>query len=533
MKTRWLAIGLMGLLTIMGVVYLSPRPAPEAQTVTVEGAAVVETAVAPAAALTVAPGRVVTPQEVAAAEASLGPAPQAGVVKPFLPTLGADEYRAAKAAAATLAPSSGGRPGVSAANGPLGPPTLLLTNIEGVNQTTAGGLRPPDTHGAIGLTQFVEITNTNLNVYNKLSPFALTRNQRLSSFFGYTAQTIFDPRVLYDKTWNRWVIYAEAFKESATVQRIFLGISTTSSATGSFCIYHVDVNIFNNADFWDYGQLGMDQDSIILTANIFNPGFAGARMFSIAKAQLYNCRGFSVPVFSGLVGTLAPPVVLDQNSRTYLMAAPPSGTSIRKYTLTNSSRPNATALSFVNILVPVYGVPPDARQPGTTNRLDTLDSRFVNASTQIGERLFQVHTVNLSGFPTPLFYEFNTLGAGSVVQRGFFFKDGDSDDWNASIAANTSRDVFVTWSATDLTPATNAQVRFSGRRNFDAANVIGAGSAIFTSPAFYNPSADTVERWGDYSAVTVDPSNALRAWFVNEKINSATVWGTRIGQVGY
>ena len=41
------------------------------------------------------------------------------------------------------------------------------------------------------------------------------------------------------------------------------------------------------------------------------------------------------------------------------------------------------------------------------------------------------------------------------------------------------------------------------------------------------------QRWGDYSAVTVDPTNALKAGLVNEKVNSLSVWGTRIGLIGF
>jgi len=501
-------------------------------------AAVAEEAVAPAATLAAARGTIRTPQQVEAAEAALGPVPRAAVVKPFRPTMSDAEYKAAKAAAATSTPSSGGRPDVGAPAEPLGPPPLILTNINGVSQQ---GLIPPDTHGAVGASHFVEITNSHLDVYTKSTAPSLVRTQTLASFFGYTAQTIFDPRAVYDPIWKRWVIYAEAFPQSATDQRLLVAVSTTSSATGSFFIYNFDINIFNNDDFWDYGQVGFDQDAVIFTANIFgNAGLKGARLFAVAKARLYNGLGFSVPVFSGLFSTLAPPIVLDQNGRTFLVAAPPNSNTIRKYTLTNSSRPNLTALALSNITVPAYSVPRDAFQAApcsttTSQRLDTLDGRFLNASTQIGDRLFQVHTINFGGFPTPKFYEFNTT-SNTVVQSGFFFAAGDSDDFNASIAANAARDVYVTWSATRRSTNTNAQVRFSGRRNFDPANVIAAGSSLFTSPTCITGNFDPrfgTQRWGDYSAVTVDPSNSFRAWLVNEKINSSSAWGSRIAQVGY
>src|SRR5207248_11740303 len=65
-------------------------------------------------------------------------------------------------------------------------------------------------------------------------------------------------------------------------------------------------DLFGNNNFWDFPQLGMDQDAVLITANILNGNtFLGADFFAVAKARLYNGLGFSVPVFTGLVGTLA------------------------------------------------------------------------------------------------------------------------------------------------------------------------------------------------------------------------------------
>ena len=72
--------------------------------------------------------------------------------------------------------------------------------------------------------------------------------------------------------------------------------------TGSFFIYNLNVTFFVN-NFFDFPQLGMDQDAVLFTANIFNGNtFHGADFFAVAKARLYNGLGFSVPVFTGLVG---------------------------------------------------------------------------------------------------------------------------------------------------------------------------------------------------------------------------------------
>ena len=102
--------------------------------------------------------------------------------------------------------------------------------------------------------------------------------------------------------------------------------------------------------------------------------------------------------------------------------------------------------------MPTYTVPPNAPQPGdgTTYLIDTSDARFVNAGTQIGNSLFQVHSIASGGGAICRFYEFDTVNK-TVIQSGDFSSSSTSFDFNASIAANRRKDVFVTWSATDPT----------------------------------------------------------------------------------
>lgn len=475
-----------------------------------------------------------TPEDVRASENVLSTSDKAPELPeiPFRPLINRSDYQTAKDIAKK---SISGQENITAPAEPLAPPTFQGIGFEGVNQTTAGGWRPPDTHGAIGKTHFVEVTNSHIDVY--LRDGTLVRSNPLASFFGYFTQTLFDPRCIYDSTWNRWVITAEAFSESPTIQYQFIAISLTSDPEGSFYIYKIDVNTNNNGDFWDYPMLGMSQDAIIITANIFdsvnnNALYVTTRMVTLAKARLYNGLSLTVPFFSGLVGTLAPPIVLDQNCKTFLLAAPEQGSTITKYTLENASFPSCATLTSSTITVPAYALPSNASQPGTTAVLDTLDCRFVNASTQSGNSLWQVHTIKNNGRPSLKFYEFNTT-TNAIIQSGFISASATSHDWNASIAVNSTNDAFVTWSSTDTTLGTNAQVRFSGRLHTDPLGIIAAGSALFTSPTFYHPSADNPERWGDYSAVTLDPRNPLRAWIVNEKVNTSISWGSRIGKIGF
>ena len=454
------------------------------------------------------------------------------------PTVSARELAEAKAKSRR----GGDRPTVHA---PAAPPAPQLS-FEGLNAGTCC-LRPPDTHGAVGVNHFVEITNgTGLGMFSKANG-ALVKTVTLNSFFNYTPQRIFDPRVVYDRVWNRWVIFAEAFPENSTVQYVFLAVSTTADPTGAFFKYQFDLPE-PAGSFFDYPQLGLDQDAIIVTANIFSSTgpYAYSRAFGISKAAVYNGRGFSSPYFNlGASGTVAPPIVEDNNSNAYLLSNFTS-TSLRLFRATGLGRSGASIVAQANVSVPSYSIPQDAPQPGTSDRLDTLDARFQNASTQIGNRLLNVHTIG-PGLPTPRWYQINT-STNSVGETGVFFEASDSYDFNPSIAGSavgaTSTNpigrMFFTWSSTDVvgTDAHQARVKGSGRLATDATTVIG-GSSFATATTFYNPSGDPVERWGDYSAVTIDPVAVAgcpvgqRAWIVNERHVNSTVWGSRFGLLGY
>jgi hypothetical protein len=407
----------------------------------------------------------------------------------------------------------------------LAPVILVGPNFAGA--TDVDGDDPPDLHGAIGLDHFVEVSNAHVDIFVRTDPAKRT-SIPLADFFG-VRRNLFQARSVYDSIWNRWVITAEALGPDSR-QLFYIAISTTSNALGSYFIYELDV-AFHPGDRWFLPQPGMDQDAIIITADLIGSyAESNAVMFAIAKARLYNGLGFSVPVFTGLRLGITPPIVLDQNGNTFLIAAsPPSGNRLSLYTLTNSSRPNATQLSGpVNIAVPEYAAPPNAPQPGTSYFLPTLDSRFISASTQTGHFLWQVHTIDFLGYAAPKFYQINTA-TNTVVQSAFFYATRTSYDFNASIAANSNNDIFVTWSMTDPARGTNPQVRYAGfDRNTGSTVALGPGAAAYTSPTYKEFNA-----WGYTSAVTIDPRNPRRAWLVNEDVQRNHDWGSRIAGIGF
>lgn len=513
-------------------------------------AATVGTTKAPSALVEVAPPELRTPEMMKAAESQLGAIQKRDI--PFRPTISPSAYEAEKheTQLTRRSPISKldalralGQPMPAAA--PLAPPTKAVLLYGGSTQRGGGGSYPPDTHGAVGLTQFVQVVNSLITVRKK-SDNSVQLSASLGAFFG-SSQFLFDPRAVYDSTWNRWVVVATRFPISGANPQFFLAVSTSSDATGSWYIYLPTYSGGGLAlgDFFDYPQLGMDQDAIFVTSNIFtaSDAFKFAAMTPIAKARVYNGLSFFVPIFTSLAATLAPPVVLDQDARSYFVAANTSP-NLALYRGENLSNPSQATLTLQgNVAVGAYSAPPNARQPGTTQLLDSLDGRFLNASTQMGSSLWNVHTIALGTFPAPKFYQINTANT-SLVQSGFFFESVTSDDWNASIAVNSQGEAFVTWNSTDVLGTGTqhqARIRYSGRQPSDPLGSIPAGSTLSNSSVALvgNAESSTVQRWGDYSAVSIDPQSytgcaaGRRFWLSNERIQDANTWGSRIGRAGF
>jgi hypothetical protein len=473
-----------------------------------------------------------TPEQMSQAESAALAAPEQQQVVPFLPGITPSEYEAAKNAAA-LSPVPGDlavKPGALAGGGSVS----IILNGSGINQTAAGGVFPPDTHGAVSRTQFVEVVNLRFVVYSRNSLSSPLASATLRGFFGNLVgptDVIAQPRVIFDRDAQRWIIVASRLPASSTdtVHRLLLGVSKTADATGAFFVFTLNFtgSSFQNGDRVDLPELGLDQGSVLITANVGSTSIRFAVIVAIPKAQAYNGLSFQ-PALFGVRNFVAPPIVRDHNTKSFFIGTPinVNGNTLQLFTLTNSSNSSTARLTGpVNIPVPAYSIPPNAHQFGTTDLLQTLDDRFENASTQIGNDLWQVHTIASNGHPKPKFYRVNTV-TNTVTSSGIISASATSDDWNASIAANDLDQAVVTWSSTDASAHINAQVRA-------ASGPVGPGTVLVTSPTFYHPTNSGVEPWGQYSAVTIDPLFTNNAWLVNEKIISGSVWGSQIARISF
>ncbi len=479
------------------------------------------------------------------------------------PTNSEAAYKAAKAQAAGALAASNGAKGPSAPGGPLAPPTLRGRNFAGVNNSQCG-CAPPDTHGVVGESHFLETSNSHIDIYQKGpgNPPPLVYSAPASTFWS-TGHFPCDQRTIYDATFKRYIVIGISCDNTTTHNVLFIAASVTSNpVAGGFYVYN---NINGPWAFCDYPELGQTQDAITITCDNFALGgsWQNSQFFGIAKARIFNGLGFGAPVFTVGNGTLTPSNAYsaDQTNSAYYIAGGfhcggcGTGGVIPTYRAQDLANPSQTSAFFLgNVSIPQYSIAGNAPcgNNGAANCIDTLDARFVNATTLVGNSLYAIHAPAVptgSGFSGLGYYRIDlpSLTAPDYVRT---FSSSTSYDFNPSLAAtgDNNGNVYLTFtSVCNVTCANggnqaNPEVRVSGRQDgVDAGgpnttNINMPGTLLRISPSQYQGG-----RWGDYSAVSADPQNytaegcgvGQRAWIVNEWDSSVNFWETHIARIGY
>src|SRR5947209_1286674 len=149
-------------------------------------------------------------------------------------------------------------------------------NIEGVGQGFSGpqgsftvNSAPPDTVGAVGPNNYVQMVNTDFAVFNKTGTVlhGPVQTNTLWSGFGGLCQSDNDGdgTVVYDRAADRWVLSQFAITGATTTFLQCVAVSTTSDPTGSYYRYS-----FSYSSFPDYPKLGVWPDAYYTTFNLFN-----------------------------------------------------------------------------------------------------------------------------------------------------------------------------------------------------------------------------------------------------------------------
>jgi len=411
----------------------------------------------------------------------------------------------------------------------------VVSNFDGVNFSLGGcGCQPPDVNAAVGVNEITQMVNTRLEVYSKTG--AALCGISLNSFLG-TADTLADPRVMYDNVNNRYLFALTVVPASGTATPAFwVGATQTSNPCGGWWIFRPTVSggSFPAGTLLDYPILGQDQNAMLLSTSNFTPS-AGENftVFAIAKSALYSGGGFSFTAFTTASQT-APAtnggIPMIATTFDYFLGAVP-GTGYRLYRMTNSGGAGAT-LTLQATISSTFAAPPRrVNQPGTTTTLDPLDGRIDWSPVNDGSFLWFAHGIAIGSFPGVRYGAISLSGNTATVALAY--RSGTSDDFNPSVGVGNSPSggnfIYVNWAYTDA-PA--------GVATSDTVDSVvpggGVPNLIATGTVLVNGSSTGETRFGDFSSVAIDPTNVNGSCAVaaQQYFASDGTWSTRIARLG-
>ncbi|HVG28789.1 MAG TPA: hypothetical protein VM864_03620 [Pyrinomonadaceae bacterium] len=441
-------------------------------------------------------------------------------------------------------------------------------NFEGLssqdNANVIGGrVNPPDTNGDVGLTQYVQTVNLLFRVFDKTTGAPLTPPRRISSLFGALPATSRcrtrddgDPIVLYDSFANRWFISQFVAGGGAPFAQC-IAISQTSDATGAYFVYEFTSP---NTKFADYPHYGVWPDGYYATVNQFQSTagvFRGAGVYAFDRTKMlsgdptasyiYFDLATTFPNSSGMLPSdadgLLPPPAGAPNVIAEFDANEFGGTdSLLLYNF-HADFGNPAASTFTQrsdspLIVAAFDpLDPngqdDIEQPlpaPTTAFLDAIGSdrllhRMQYRNFGTSESLTVNHTVNVgtrgAGRPTatqyraaPRYYQLQrTSPTGNfIVQNQGTFAPADTDErWCGSAALDSQGNLGLGYSVSSRT--TFPSIRYTGRLATDLANVLQSESTLIAGKGVQ---MNSNSRWGDYSALTVDPVDDCTFYYTTE-----------------
>ena len=465
---------------------------------------------------------------------------------------------------------------------PVNMPGTTLT-FDGIDSILSGcGCLPPDSDGDVGSNNYINSVNSSIRVYDKTGN-ALTGPTTYNAFFAAigpsnvcgNSQNDGDGVVFYDHIADRWVVSDFAFPAFPGAGPFYqcIGVSKTADpVAGGWWLYAVQVDPVNTNFIGDYPKFGLWPDAYYLSMNLFSgadSSFQGVRIYALNRSSMINggsanAIGFSIgpadlgDQYSLLPATfrtgLAPPVgqpewFMSINSSA-IAGTVETQVFVRRFHVdfvtpansffgvgaTHAPDGTITVGGFVDAFTSTTNLVP---QTGTAVMLDTLGDKLMYplAYQNLGgvESIYSAHTVNNnSGGTGPMavqWFQFNMTGntiPATPVQQQIFNNGNDGlFRWMPSINVDVQGNMAIGYSTSAST--VNPSIRYAGRLAGDPLNTLAQGEAVMYQGTGHQTSASG--RWGDYSALFVDPTDVCTFWHTGEylSVTTSASWRQRIG----
>ncbi len=467
--------------------------------------------------------------------------------------------------------SRAGRTAQTFAGSPLSAPSTGII-FEGIGTGLAGftpnGV-PPDTNGRVGATQYVQWNNTSFAVFSKTGQLLygpVAGNTLFQPLGGTCAiHNDGDPIVSYDIQSGRWILSQFAVGASPDFSHQCVAVSATSNATGSYYLYDF---VTDPVNFVDYPKTAVWPDGYYMTGHVFNPAgtayFTG-RVFVFERDKMLqglparqlqkDLKKYAGKPQFGMIpsdlDSLTPPPA---GAAAFLIGPDPTTTNKLDSTrvhVTWGTNPTITltetqiaeswdSAPCVNAKINGRDCVPQPPPATANDFLDNVDFRFMYrlAYRNFGGNPAQeslVGNISVTGGPsTPKhgairWYEFRNAGGLTTTPTVFQASTYDPDSayrWMGSIAMDKDHNIALGYSKSSLTIIPGIYI--NGRLSTDAPNTLGSEATVFAGVGVQTTGAQN--RWGDYSAMTIDPVDQCTFFYTNEYLpnNGTFNWATKI-----
>lgn len=424
------------------------------------------------------------------------------------------------------------------------------------------GLIPPDTMGAVGDTQFVQMINGGFAVFDKKTgkPLGVSADNGFWNQLGQGA-TGGDPRILYNPQEDRWITIA--FGQN--LKDLNIAVSETSDALGNWRATRFEAfapivpGAFTIAD---YPTLAMDNNAIYIGTNNFGadsaaPGsptlYRGTNLHVLPLSDIFNPAGpstanlvtFNTPFVSGspFNDTTRGFAIQGVNSNEaadgtgHIVAASAFVFGALAYDVLNAGTPGATQTSST-LLPYTYDGNLPARQPGRApnpplRNIDPLDDRVASNAWELNGKTYFVHTVTPTGTDETRVRVVVMDSDTKALVQVFDLGEAGYDFYQGSIAVSDPTGggggrAVIGFNRSGF-DATDGKIRFYARTfriRADGTLVEMKGGDILLreslTPGYLNgaPEAPGLpngrQRWGDYAAVTLDPNDPFTFWAIGQ-----------------
>ncbi len=441
------------------------------------------------------------------------------------------------------------------------PAPAPAVSFKGLDHDSWGAGWPPDTVGDVGPTDFVQAVNVSVGIFRKSDGLLLAAFTFDDLFSGTAtacdAANQGDVTVVYDPQADRWIVADFAFTGDGSTPPFYecIAISKTSDPVGGgWWLYAVRTDDTLHPWFADYPKMGIWPDGLYMTANMFDASdhFKEVRVWAFNRSDLESGAAVRNVVMD--LNTTAYFSLLPSNMRT-VTGVPPAGREnllvaesqsafafqVWKfhvdYSGSGSSLSGPTSVSQAS-----YTVAP-ATVPTPANSLDSLRERLMMQAQYLNisgvESLWVNHTVRCCGPGSPAGIQWAQIDvtggnvATTPVQQQLYPSASDGlHRWMGSLAVDKKGDMALGYSVANA--STNPDIRYAGRLARDPPGTLPQTETTMLSGVTRGTQSgdcggSTCIRWGDYSAMSIDP-DGCRFWYTQEYYETTGLdWQTRIG----